>query len=408
MRSAVAVAGRDVVPDQAYADLAVTRLTLTDFRNYGRMTVHVEPRSVVLTGPNGAGKTNLLEAISLLGPGRGLRRARMAELARHDAGGEGAVKWAVAAELRRGGTSVQVGTGIASGPLDTDEDGDGNEEGGPPDRRVVRIDGRPAKGPAALGRVVSVRWLTPQMDRLFTDGTAQRRRFLDHLVGGFDATHSVRLSAYERTLRQRSLLLREGSGDATWIGALEETLAELGVAIAAARRDVLARLSAAMAGGGEVYPGAGLGVRGDVESWLDEQPALAAETKFRGALERDRAQDAATGGAATGPHRSDLEVWHEAGDLPAAQCSTGEQKAILIAIVLADVRLLAATTGFSPLVLLDEVAAHLDEARRDALLDLFLGVGAQVWATGTDARMFAGLRGRAQFLEAAEGRINHD
>jgi DNA replication and repair protein RecF len=201
------------------------------------------------------------------------------------------------------------------------------------------------------------------------------------------------------------VLLREGRGDRAWIGALEETIAELGVAIVAARRDVVSRVSAAMADGGEVHPGARLAVQGDVERWLEGQPALAAESNFREALERGRDQDALTGGAATGAHRSDLAVWQTARDMPAHQCSTGEQKAILIAIVLADVRLLATTTGQAPVVLLDEVAAHLDEDRRDVLFDLVLGLGAQIWATGTDVKMFRGLEDRAQFLKVVAGKI---
>lgn len=391
------------------ADLAVTRLALTDFRNYERLTLEVTPKSVVLTGPNGAGKTNLLEAISLLAPGRGLRRAKLAEFARnHPAGkgaaGGGSTKWAVAVHLNRGAETVRVGTGVEAAQTGGNF-GDEILPERPTERRVVRIDGQSARGPAALGEVAAVRWLTPQMDRLFTDGANGRRRFLDHLTGGYDSNHSARISAYERTMRQRSLLLREGRGDPAWFRALEETMAELGVAIAAARRDVVGRISAAMAGGDEVYPGARLTIEGDVEGWLAGQPALAAETKFREALERGRDRDGATGGAACGPHRSDLAVWHTEKDMPAAQCSTGEQKAILIAIVLADVRLLAASTGHAPLVLMDEVAAHLDEDRRNTLYDLVLGFGAQIWATGTDRKMFGGLEDRAQFLGVANGQV---
>lgn len=397
-----------------WADLAVTRLVLTEFRNYERLTLEVMPKSVVLTGPNGAGKTNLLEAISLLAPGRGLRRAKLADLARNQPAGSGATgssaseggstKWAVAAHLNRGAEMVQVGTGVEA-PQTGGVLSDAILAERPTERRLVRIDGQSARGPAALGDVVAVRWLTPQMDRLFADGASGRRRFLDHLTGGYDSNHSARISAYERTMRHRSLLLREGRGDPAWFSALEETMAELGVAIAAARRDVVARISTAMAGGDEVYPGARLTVDGDVEGWLDGQPALAAETKFREALERSRMRDGVTGGATSGPHRSDLAVWHTATEMPAAQCSTGEQKAILIAIVLADVRLLTASTGHAPLVLMDEVAAHLDEDRRNTLYDLILGFGAQIWATGTDRKMFGGLEDRAQFLNVADGQI---
>ena len=381
----------------------MTRLLLTEFRNYQSLTLDVPVQSVVLTGPNGAGKTNVLEAISLLAPGRGLRRAKLADFARTESAGDASAKWAVAVELTRGADTTRIGTGVeASQP---DEGGLEPSAGRPTERRVVRIDGQSARGPAALAEIVAVRWLTPQMDRLFVEGASHRRRFLDQITGGYDTNHAARISAYDRTLRQRSVLLREGRGDRVWLGALEETIAELGVAIGAARRDVVSRLSAAMADGGEVNPGAHLAVQGDVEVWLEGQPALAAESNFREALERGRDQDALTGGAATGPHRSDLAVWQTARDMPAHQCSTGEQKAILIAIVLADVRLLATATGHAPVVLLDEVGAHLDEDRRDVLFDLVLGLGAQIWATGTDVKMFRGLEDRAQFLKVAAGKI---
>jgi DNA replication and repair protein RecF len=388
----------------------VTRLVLTEFRNYQSLTLEVPSQSVVLTGPNGAGKTNVLEAISLLAPGRGLRRAKLADFARTQSAGadasalSGTARWAVAAELTRGADTTRIGTGVEASQPEASQPEEGGQEP-PAERRVVRIDGQSARGPAALAEIAAVRWLTPQMDRLFVEGASQRRRFLDQITGGYDTNHAARISAYDRTLRQRSVLLREGRGDRTWLGALEETIAELGVAIAAARRDVVARLSAAMADGGEVHPGARLAVQGDVEGWLERQPALAAEGKFREALERGRDHDGLTGGASTGPHRSDLAVWQTARDMPAHQCSTGEQKAILIAIVLADVRLLATTTGQAPVVLLDEVAAHLDEDRRGVLFDLVLGLGAQIWATGTDVKMFRGLEDRAQFLTVAAGTI---
>jgi DNA replication and repair protein RecF len=390
-------------PKLGGADPAVTRLVLTEFRNYQSLTLEVPAQSVVLTGPNGAGKTNLLEAISLLAPGRGLRRAKLADFTRTQSMGVATAKWAVAAQITKGGDTVRIGTGVEA----THQDDQGLEAPAerPTERRVVRIDGHPARGPAALAEIAAVRWLTPQMDRLFVDGASHRRRFLDQITGGYDTGHGARVSAYDRTLRQRSALLREGQGDRTWLSALEETMAELGIAIAAARRDVVGRLSAAMADGGEIHPGARLTAHGDLENWLDDQPALAAEGNFREALERGRDQDAMTGGAATGPHRSDLAVWQTANDMPAHQCSTGEQKAILIALVLADVRLLASSTGFAPVVLLDEVTAHLDEDRRGVLYDLILASGAQIWATGTDAKMFRGLEDRALFLEINAGQV---
>ena len=381
------------------ADPAVTRLVLTEFRNYQSLTLDVPAQSVVLTGPNGAGKTNLLEALSLLAPGRGLRRAKLADFTRTQSAGVATAKWAVAAQITKGGDTVRIGTGVEASQQDD------RGSAAPAERRVVRIDGQSARGPAALAEIAAVRWLTPQMDRLFVDGASHRRRFLDQITGGYDTNHGARVSAYDRTLRQRSALLHAGQGDRTWLSALEETMAELGIAIAAARRDVVGRLSAAMADGGEIHPGARLAAHGDVENWLDNHPALAAEGNFREALEHGRDQDATTGGASTGPHRSDLAVWQTANDMPAHQCSTGEQKAILIALVLADVRLLASSTGFAPVVLLDEVTAHLDEDRRGVLYDLILASGAQIWATGTDAKMFRALENRARFLEINAGQM---
>jgi DNA replication and repair protein RecF len=392
----------------------LTRLSLTDFRNYASLRVEVEPAPVVLAGQNGAGKTNLLEAISLLAPGRGLRRARLSDLVRRDTGGPwGATEvsgraWAVAAHVATQLGETEVGTGLVPGSSATEADDD--DESSAPERRVVRVDGR-TRGPAALAGVLAVRWLTPAMDRLFVEAASARRRFLDQLTAGLDAGHAPRVNAYERALRERARLLRdgvapsaraEGEVDKHWLAALEGTLAELGVAIAAARREYVARLAAEIAA--EAVTPLRLAVTGSVEDSLVEHPALAAEARFRDALAQCREQDALAGGAAVGPHRSDFAVWHASG-LGAGQCSTGEQKALLLAIVRADVRLLAAAQGRPPLLLLDEVAAHLDERRRRELFDAALECGAQVWATGTDRALFRALEGRAQFFTAADGAL---
>ncbi len=393
------------------AAVALTRLSLTDFRNYASLRIEVEPASVVLAGQNGAGKTNLLEAISLLAPGRGLRRARLSDLIRRDAGGAEVPgrTWAVAAHVRTNLGETEVGTGLVQGGSAADAEDD-EESGAAPERRVVRVDGR-TRGPASLAGVLAVRWLTPAMDRLFVEAASARRRFLDHLAAGLDAGHSPRVNAYERALRERGRLLRDGvarsaraseGADRHWLSALEGTLAELGVAIAAARREYVARLAAEIAA--EAVTPLRLTVAGSVEDSLGQHPALAAETKFREALAASRDHDALSGGAAVGPHRSDLSVWHASG-LPAAQCSTGEQKALLLAIVRADVRLLTAAQGRPPLLLLDEVAAHLDERRRRELFDAALACGAQVWATGTDRSLFRAIEGRAQFFAAANGAL---
>lgn len=365
--------------------MSVARLTLSRFRSYERLRVETDPRPVVLVGPNGAGKTNLLESISFLVPGRGLRRARLTDVTRHSPGGMPAAGsgWAVAAQLAGPKGMVDIGTGCDAA--------DGGVE-----RRQVRIDGADARGQSALSGVASAVWLTPHMDRLFADGASGRRRFLDRMVFGLDPAHAGRVSAYEHAMRERSRLLRDGEGDGTWLAALEDTMAERGVAIAAARRDMAASLNEACADADGPFPAATLAMQGDVETWLDQGPALAAEDRLRDGLLRSRPLDAMTGGAAVGPHRSDLLIRHRDKDMPAEQCSTGEQKAVLIAIVLADARLQARERNSVPLMLLDEVVAHLDEIRRAALFEAICDLNAQAWMTGTDAALFAPLGPRAQ------------
>lgn len=365
--------------------LSVARLTLSRFRCYEHLRLETDPRPVVLVGPNGAGKTNLLESLSFLVPGRGLRRARLAEVTRHAVVGQPleGTGWAVAARLSGPGGPIDVGTGC-----DTNQGG--------VERRQVRIDGEDARGQAALSDVASAVWLTPQMDRLFADGASGRRRFLDRMVFGLDPAHAGRVSAYEHAMRERSRLLRDGEGDGTWLAALESTMAERGIAIAAARCDMAARLDDACKSADGPFPAASLAMRGDVEDWLGQGPALAAEDRLRDGLARSRSLDAMTGGAAVGPHRSDLVIRHRDKDMPAEQCSTGEQKAVLIAIVLADARLQARERGSVPLMLLDEVVAHLDEVRRAAMFEAICDLDAQAWMTGTDAALFAPLGHRAQ------------
>ncbi|MDW7555967.1 MULTISPECIES: DNA replication/repair protein RecF [Azospirillum] len=376
------------------AALAVTRLTLTRFRGYDSARLEPDHRPVVLTGPNGAGKTNLLEAVSFLAPGRGLRGAKLAEVERigGSAGNGAGVGWAVAAVLDTPTGPVEIGTGREL----SSQAASGAER----DRRVVRVDGHPAKGQTVLAEHVAVVWLTPQMDRLFLEGSSGRRRFLDRLVFGFDPAHAGRLSRYEHALRERARLLREGhrgwNGDEGWLSGLEDQMATTGVAVAAARRDVVQRLRAACGRAVGPFPGADLTVQGTVERWLDDGPALAAEDALRRSLRDSRRADSDSGGATLGPHKSDLAVRHAQKDMPAALCSTGEQKALLIAIMLANARLLAAERGAAPLLLLDEVAAHLDPQRREALFDEILALGAQAWMTGTDDSVFGPLGGAAK------------
>lgn len=379
----------DGAPGAALPALWLGRLMLTAFRSYARAEIETDARPVVLTGPNGAGKTNLLEAISFLAPGRGLRRARLAEVERRvPETAPGRTTWAVAARVMTGQDTREIGTG-RDPTLDAAE-ANGRE------RRLVRIDGATARSQQELGEVLGMVWLTPQMDGLFREGAGGRRRFLDRLVYGFDPAHAGRVGAYEQSLRERARLLKTGRADPAWLEALEESMARHGVAIAAARRELVARLAQACAAGVGSFPVAGLALSGEVEDWLAEGAALAAEDRLRERLAGCRGADAETGGAAVGPHRSDLAVRHLDRDQAAELCSTGEQKALLISIVLAHARLIGLHRGAAPLLLLDEVAAHLDAARRRALYDEILALGVQAWMTGTDADIFAPLGDAAQ------------
>ena len=369
---------------------AVRRLSLSDFRCYGYLRLESDARPVVLTGPNGAGKTNLLEALSFLVPGRGMRRASLGEVTRH--GLEPDAAWAVAAVL---GDGTEIGTG--------------REAGG--ERRTVRLDGQPAK-PGDLGQRISALWLTPAMDRLFTEGASGRRRFLDRMVLGVEPGHAGQAGAYEHAMRERSRLLkaaREGAGraDPSWLTALEDAMARHGAAMARARLDTAVALDAACRLGIGPFPAARLKVVGEVESWLAEGADVTeAEDRLRGALRSARPRDEAAGGATMGPHRSDLVVRHAAKDIPAGQCSTGEQKAVLVAMVLAQARVQAARIGRSPLLLLDEVVAHLDQIRRAALFDELCALEAQSWMTGTDELLFDGFGPRAQFFRVADASVH--
>ena len=372
--------------------LALSRVTLSNFRCY--QTLRLDPGAglVVLTGANGAGKTNLLEALSLLSPGRGPRGARLAEISRlpHNDNQVSAPEWAVAAEFATPHGALSIGVGWA------EEDGE---------RRAVRINGAAASGQTALSEHVSMVWLTPAMDRLFVEAPAGRRRFLDRLVFAFDPAHAGRLQAYDKARRERARLLREGRADESWLGALERNMAERAVAIAAARLDLIERLKRAIAEESGSFPRPEIAVRGAIEDWLGQRPALEVEEFYRAALERTRPQDGDSG-SCEGVHRSDLMAKLGANGPGAEQASTGEQKAILISLILAHGRLLARLKGRVPVLLLDEITAHLDSARRQALFEAIEDLGAQAWLTGTDEALFAPIRQSAQFYSVANGRIS--
>ncbi len=369
----------------------VETLKLADFRNYARLSLGLDRRHVVLTGPNGAGKTNLLEAVSFLSPGRGLRRAAYGEVARRGADGG----FSVFAALEGMAGPVEIGTG-AGGPGDAGS-------------RKVRINGAPAASAEALLEHVRVLWLTPAMDSLFTGAAGDRRRFLDRLVLSIDPAHGRRAIDYERAMRSRNRLLSEGRPDPAWLDGLELQMAELGSAISAARREVVALIVRMIERGQDnsPFPTASLALAG----FLDEEadlPATDAEEAFARRLREGRGRDAAAGRTLDGPHRADLLVRHSAKDMEAARSSTGEQKALLVGLVMAHARLVTEMTGSTPLLLLDEIAAHLDDSRRAALFDLIDALGGQALMTGTDRGMFAALGERAQFLGLREGGLEAD
>lgn len=375
------------------AGMAVRRLTLSDFRCYGHLCVEVDHRPVVLTGTNGAGKTNVLEALSFLAPGRGMRRAAPAEIVYNGAGAD--ASWAVAASVDGLEGPVEIGTGR-------------NDATG---KRIVRLDGQTARNQMALGEVVSILWLTPVMDRLFNEGASGRRRFLDRLVFGLDPAHAARLSAYEHALRERARLLRQARQgcrfDLVWMERLEEIMAVHGVEAAGARLTTIQRLSDACRIGVGPFPAAELRVSGSVEQKLEDGGSLEEVTaSFRDTLRATRRTDGESGGAGNGPHRSDLRVRHAAKGLDAERCSTGEQKALLIAIVLGQARMQAALRGAAPILLLDEVAAHLDHERRAALFDELVGLRTQSWLTGTDLSLFTAFGERAQFFHVHDAHLS--
>lgn len=367
----------------------LTRLTLTDFRSYHHTEIRFDGRPVAIAGPNGAGKTNLLEAISLIGPGRGLRGARLDELPR--LGGAGG--WAVAARLDDGEDERRFGVGATASK---------------PERRVCRIDDASASGPGAFAEHMRFLWLTPAQDRLFMEGAGERRRFFDRMTLAHDPAHGKSSSAYEQAMRQRQRLLEDGGRDDEWLNALEAQMAAAGVAVAAARRETAALLAAADVASEEAFfPAADLALEGELETALATQKAADVEDEFARELRARRRRDTEAGRALFGPHRSDLAVTHRDKGRPARLCSTGEQKALLIGLVLANARALARRGGSAPLVLLlDEIAAHLDPDRRAGLFSILDDLGFQAFMTGTDKGLFDAWGTRAQYFEARDGALH--
>jgi DNA replication and repair protein RecF len=386
-------AATDEMPGDRALRLSVRQLRLTNFRNYARAQLSLDARPVVLVGENGAGKTNLLEAVSLLGPGQGLRGRPYGELGRK----QGPGGWAVAARVMSRHGEVEIGTGFAL------------EEKGEAAGRTVRIAGK-EQGSASLTEYVKLVWLIPAMDGLFTGPASERRRFLDRLMLAVDPKMRGPRTRYDRAMRQRNRLFQMREGSLALFASLEEQMAEAGVAIAASRLDAVAHLSALIARtkgerGQSPFPFASLSLEGTLEEALAERPAIEVEDAYRRALGEARDRDRAAARALEGPHLSDLTVFHGPSNAPAQDCSSGEQKALLLGLVLTKAELIKELAGASPLVLLDEVAAHLDAARRKALFSEILRLEAQAWMTGTERELFAPIAPDAQILTVNQGNI---
>jgi DNA replication and repair protein RecF len=370
----------------------ILKLTLTNFRNYHATSLGAGAKTMVLVGPNGAGKTNLIEAISFLTPGRGLRRATLDEVAF----GEGDGSWAVAAEVEGALGLATLGTGIDRPPED-----------GAPAQRKYRIDREPVGSAAAFADHLRVIWLTPAMDTLFSGAPSERRRFLDRLVLAVDAEHGSRVNALERSLRSRNRLLEDVRPDPHWLDAVEHETAELAVAVAGLRVETMRRLAAVLADRkGSAFPAADIALNGWIERLVADHPAAEIEERYRAVLRDNRARDAAAGRTLDGPHLTDLTVVYAEKGVAAADASTGEQKALLIGLVLAHARLIAAMTGLDPILLLDEVVAHLDPARRAALYGELALLASQVWMTGADPALFAEIEDGAATIDVDSGRLN--
>lgn len=377
--------------------LWIERVELNGFRNYTHVVTHATSAPQVLVGANGAGKTNFLEAISLLAPGQGLRRAPFSDLANASAAGGG---WSVAGRVHTTLGTVDIGTGLAA-----------TAGAGERAARIVRIDGEPQSGSGVLADYVEMVWVTPAMDGLFTGPAGERRRFLDRLILCFDAGYRTRVNRFEKAMQSRNRLLADGVRERALLESFEITLAESGVAIAAQRAEAVAGLTQIIArrrarDADSLFPWADLGLEGSLESLLAEHPAIEVEERYMAELAATRERDRAAGRTLSGPHRSDLVVGHGPKAMPARLSSTGEQKALLIGLVLAHAELVAERRGgVVPILLLDEVTAHFDVDRRSALFDEIIRIGAQAWMTGTDRAAFAALEGRAQFSLVAGGGV---
>lgn len=387
----------------------VTRLTLTDFRNYQFLRINAELCPIVITGENGTGKTNILEAISFLTPGRGLRGARLADIRRiapalvsdeYAPTEISNTSWAVSSTVQKGDEEFEIGTAVEKSIRETNEDDIRSFE-----RRIVKIDGSKTASQSELGKYISAVWLTPQMDRLFRGGSQPRRSFLDRLVYAFDVEHAKRTANFEHLYKEWYQLLKSGSQDNHWLLPLEENMASLGVAIAAARREQIAKLNTFIEHEpDDVFPSVMLELDGSIEKMLDKMPAVEVEDFYKNRLKEQR-KNVLYNDNVDGVNRTDFKVYYRKKRMPAELCSTGEQKSLLVSIILAQTKSQTLHQGFAPVILLDEVVAHLDDIKREALIEKIRGLNVQAWITSTNPELFSSLKNEALFFRIKNNRI---
>ena len=385
----------------------VSRLTLTDFRNYAYLRINADLCPIILTGENGSGKTNILEAISFLTPGRGLRGARLADIKRISpalvsseyTAPTDALNWAVSGVIKKNNEEYTLGTGAQKNQRETEDEIRTFE------RRIVQIDGQKVSSQAELGKYLCAIWITPQMDRLFLGGTQPRRSFLDRIVYAFDVEHAKRIANFEHLYKQWYQLLKSGSNDNSWLVSLEEEMGCLGVAIAAARRELVARLNTFIEKEpDDVFPNIMLELDGTIEKMLDKMAAVDVEDFYISNFKKSR-RSVVTNDYVDGINRTDFKVYYKKKHMPAELCSTGEQKSLLISIILAQTKCQILDKGFAPVLLLDEVTTHLDDTKRDALLHKIKDLKLQAWITSTESKIFDVLKNDAQFFNVKNNQI---
>ncbi len=397
------------IQNQTVEKSGIIRLTLTDFRNYPFLRIEAPLKPVIVTGENGAGKTNILEAISFLTPGRGLRGARLADIKRitpalvtseYQPTEIANTSWAVSATVQQGEDEIDIGTAAEKSVRETSDDDVKSFE-----RRIVKINNQKVSSQAELGAYFSAVWLTPQMDRLFRGGSQPRRSFLDRLVYAFDLEHAKRTASFEHLYREWYQLLKSGRHDNTWLSSLEEQMAGLGVAIAAARREQIAKLNSFIEHEpDDIFPNVSMELDGKIEKLLDKMPAVEVEDAYMQMLKSQR-KNVLYNDTVDGINRTDFKVYYKKKRMPAELCSTGEQKSLLISIILAQSKCQTLHQGFAPVLLLDEVAAHLDDVKREALLEKLRELQVQAWITSTDPELFSSLTGEALFLNVKNNQV---